>query len=365
VLILEGGNPVRKNEYGRLEMHPLPPVEQAKVVLIGEFPNVQELREGRYFISSGADALRATLDKCGINARDCYNTVAVPYLMSKVNKNIPAERFPRERQRVISEIKESGATLVMPLGTMATSLLLGSKSLTVTKVLGNVLDIPELPGVKIIPNYHPALLLHSPGNYKVFQNVIQTMAQFYKGVSVNPGVTKWHWVDTAHDLRVLAQKVNELPYIGADIETSSLNTKEAMVWVMGVAVSKNEVYVIPREMFITFPNLIRDLFSTECAWIWHHGKYDTSLLHWKGFDEARLDEDTIYLHYCLNETNGTHGLGVCATVYLGADEYKSKMNSEFAHIDTEEAYKQYKQDLAERVATDADYTLQLYEVFRP
>lgn len=354
-----------KNELGRLEMHPLPPVKKAKLVIIGEYPNITELRAGQYFISRGADALERTLTKFGISDDDCYYTVAVPYLMSKKNKVIPVSRYQQERERLIREIKESGAKVVMPLGTMATSLLSGVKSMTITKVLGNVIDIPELPDVKIIPNYHPALLLHSPGNYKVFQNVIDTVAQYYNGRVRDPGVTNWTWVDTPEALIELTEKINKLDYIGADIETSSLNTKQATIWNLGICVSKNECYVVTHELFVSDRELIKKLFQTKCTWVWHGGKYDTSVLYWNNFREARLDEDTMLLHYCMNETSGTHGLGICATVYLGADEYKSKMNSEFSAITDMEAYLRMKTDLAERVAVDADYTYQLYENFKP
>lgn len=356
---------MRKNEYGRLEMSPLPPVHPAKIVLIGEYPNIEELKKGQYFISTGADALNRTLQKCGVDLDDCYYTVAVPYLMNKKNKVIPAEQFGVQRARIIAEIKESGASIVMPLGTMATSLLYGTKSLTITKVLGNVLTIPELPNVTIVPNYHPALLLHSPGNYKVFNCIVETVANLSKGGTLDPGVTKWKWLNTEAEILQLIDKINQLEYVSADIETSSLNTKEAQVWTFGIATEKNVVSVIGHEMVMKYPTLIRMLFKTKCRWIWHHGKYDTEVWHWKKFMEARLDEDDIYLHYCLNETNGTHGLGKLATIYLGADEYKSKMNSEFANITNYEAYLKYKQDLGERVAIDADYTLQLFKVLSP
>lgn len=354
-----------KNSLGRLEMHPLPPVKKAKITIIGEFPNVEELRAGKYFISDGADALNRTLQKFNIKLEDCYYTVACTYLMSKKNKTIPAQRRIEERARLIKEIKESGSKIVLPLGTMATSLLMDSKSMTITKVLGNVLETPDLPNVKIVPNYHPALLLHSPGNYKIFQNVIDCVAQLYFDKPRDPGKTVWEWVETEVGIKALIAEVKDKPYIAADIETSSLNCQVAEIWTFGIATAKNKVKVISHEAVKTYPELITNLLSQPCKWIWHGGKYDTKVFWWKNFLAARLDEDTMYTHYCLNETSGTHGLGICATVYLGADEYKSKMNSEFANITDVAAYNKMKQDLGERVAIDADYTFQLFEVLKP
>lgn len=349
-----------KNELGRMEMYPLPPVSSAKLVIIGEFPNITELRMGEYFVSTGADTLRQTMHKNNINDEDCYFTVAVPYLMNKKNKTIPVSRYNRERNRIIQEIKQSGATTVMPLGTLATSLLMGLKSLKINKVLGNQLQIDELPGVTIIPNYHPALLLYSPGNYKVFAGVIEIVSRLVQGIMIDPGQVRWKWAEDEEALIHLRDQIAPLRYVSADLETSGLVRHDTDIWVFGIATNKNEVTVVSYEAITKYPERIHEILKAGPQWIWHHGKFDTSIWHWKKFMEATLDQDTIYMHYCLNETSGTHGLGTMATMSLGADEYKSKMNSEFNVITDEKAYQHYKQDLGERVAIDADYTLQLF-----
>lgn len=351
-----------KNEYGRIEMSPLPPVHPAKIAIIGEYPNIEELRKGQYFLSSGGDALRKTMTKLGINLDDCYFTVAVPYLLSSKNKTVPADRYAKERQRLLSEIKECGATIVIPLGTMAAGMLLNQKNLKITKILGNILDCPELPNVSIIPNYHPAALLYSPGLYKVFESVFSSVTKLYQGVAVDPGKTQWKWITTADEIQALTNRIDTLPYVASDIETSSLCTFDLMVWVIGICYQKNKVEVIDRETYLKYPEHISRLFQACCRWTWHHGKFDTQLLHYQGHKTARLDDDTIYMSYALNETSGSHGLGQLATIHLGADEYKSKMNSEFAYIQTEDDYRKHKQDLGERVAIDSDYTFQLREV---
>ena len=356
---------MRKNELGRLEMYPLPPVKQASIVFIGEYPNIEELRAGEYFISLGADALVKTIKNNEIDITDCYFTNAVPYLMSKKNKVIPVSRWDKERNRILSEIRESGATVVVPLGAMASGLLLNNKNIKITKVLGNILDIPELPGVTIIPNYHPALLFHAPGNYKVFNQIMGITALAYRGVTRNPGKTKYQILETVEELQDLIKQLKSLPYVGCDIETSSLDTYRADFWVMGISVVKNDVKVITRELFLQHKELICELMGQSCRWVWHHGKYDNKVLFWRDIKTARIDEDTMYLHYCINETNQTHGLGTLATMYLGADEYKSKMNSEFNNITTEADYLVHKEDLCERVAIDADYTLQIFHVLSP
>lgn len=347
-----------RNEYGRMEMHPLPPVTPAKVCIIGEYPNYTELQRGQYFISEGAHVLQETMRLAELPAEECYYTVAIPYLLNKKTKEVPQVRALKERQRLINEIKECGAEVVMPLGVFATQILLQEKGLTMNKVLGNVLSIPELPGVTILPNYHPAALLHQPAGYKVFQQVISGVARIAHGIPFTPGETKYE-VLRVEDFDALVEKLNSVERVAADLETSSLDRWKAIPWVLGLCYEKNKAVVITAEVMKQID--MNKLFATKCRWIWHNGKYDQEVCYWRGWS-CRVDGDTILAHYCINETSGTHGLGQLATLYLGADEYKSKMNSEFNVIVNWEEYIKHKADLIERVALDVDYTFQLSHV---
>lgn len=352
-----------KNEYGRYEMSPLPEVKSCKLFVLGEYPNITEMKEGEYFISHGADVLKKALLTAGVPWDTVGKSMAVPYLISKKTKEVPVERWAKEQQRVFKEIRDSGAKVVMPLGTFATQMLLNTpdkatKAVTMKKVLGNIFTLPNLPGVQIIPNYHPAALMHNPGNYKSFDQVINTCVLLASGGTIGPGETDWYMVETAEQLSDLITTVSTLPKVAADMEASDLDTKKALIWNLGIAVGKNKVAVLPRETIIKYHNQVQLLFTQPCKWIWHHGKFDTKLTAWHSLI-ARLDEDTIYKHYVLNETSGTHGLGQLATMYLGADEYKSEMNSEFSNITKLEDYRKWKTKLCERVAIDADYTYQI------
>lgn len=349
-----------KNKEGRIQMHPYPEIGKGKLFLVGETVFLDEIREGKYFMSQGAEALRTTLKLNGIDLDECVYSVAIPYIMNKL-KTISPEAWETHKNRIWKEIEDSGAELVMPLGTIATQLVLGDKQSTITKMLGNII---ERNGVKIIPNYHPASMNHNPGNYKVFQKIIESTSKFYQGFQMDPGITKEIVIDSKELLVELCTLCADLDYVACDIETNSLVTWQAEMWVIGVTTTKNLTYVIPRHIILEYPELVQELFNSKCKWIWHNGKYDASVLHWNNY-KSRIDEDTMLLHYCLNETSGTHGLGACATMYLGADEYKSEMNAEFSHIMTEADYTKYKSRLITRVAVDADYTYQLYEIFKP
>jgi hypothetical protein len=73
---------------------------------------------------------------------------------------------------------------------------------------------------------------------------------------------------------------------------------------------------------------------------------------------ARIDEDTLLLHYCLDEQKGTHDLEQVAARYLGARDYKDEVS----------AYRKggwwaCPPDVLHRyLARDCDYTRQLVDV---
>jgi len=109
---------------------------------------------------------------------------------------------------------------------------------------------------------------------------------------------------------------------------------------------------------------LKPLFeSRKPLMCWHNGQFDTSFLRRIGIP-ARIDHDTILLHYCLNEHEGDHDLDTLSRRELGAPEYKSKIKKYVQKGD--KGYESVpKDELYPYLAKDCDYTLQLYHRFAP
>ena len=355
-----------RNEYNRLEMHPKPPVHKARLAVVGDTVSMSELKAGKYFQSDGGDLLRQVLTKYGVDLEQVYFTVSYPYIRSSKQKPLP-EEITKQRQRLVQELQESECEVVMLLGANAVTTLVGEKA-TMSKMLGQTFEIAELPNVPILCNYHPANMFHNSGNYKAFAQIMQTAAGLLQGYKKDPGKTKYDIYETREKLEQLYSQLKELPkdsLVTVDIETSSLVTWKARIWVIGITWKKNYTAVIPMEVVEENSELVdRVLGLPNLKYTYHNGKYDMSVLDYKGYDLARADHDTMYMHYTLDESS-PHGLGYLATMYLGADEYKSEMNSEFSHITDEAAYWAYREKLAERVAIDTDYTWQIANILLP
>lgn len=89
-------------------------------------------------------------------------------------------------------------------------------------------------------------------------------------------------------------------------------------------------------------------------------KYDKKVMWRRSLANVRIDEDTQYEHYMMDETS-EHNLGYLAKTFLGAEEYKYKMNQEWKNV-TLDTYESYFEALCERVAVDSVYTYQLHYI---
>lgn len=350
--------------YARIP--PTPP-KGARLMIVGEAPGTTELVKKKPFVGAAGKLLRKALVAHGINPDTAFITNAL--LCKPATATI--QRTPIEicRSRLLREVEAVNPELILALGNTAVFALTGDYHFRITREQGRLLDSPLLPGYKILPALHPAKILRAPGDYKVFSATVQYAADLLKGQPPrDPGLTTYKIIDSPEQLsevieflqREVEQQDREV-IVAADIETSGLNPRRNHVLVLGVAYAKNKVWIFPREVL----RELRPLFLVSgVKWCWHNGKFDVSFLRRMGLP-AIVHHDTMLLHYCLNETSGTHDLEQLAAQYLGGAPYKHKANKHKS-VKTKKGFAGLPLDiLYERVATDADYTLQLYHVLRP
>ena len=77
-------------------------------------------------------------------------------------------------------------------------------------------------------------------------------------------------------------------------------------------------------------DILRQLYSAECRFLWHNGKYDVKVLRFNGIP-AQVDEDTMLLSWCLDERPGNpesgaggHSLEWLLKDFLGWPKYESQ-----------------------------------------
>lgn len=353
-----------KCSYGAFPRMQRVAAHAATLAVVGESVTISEIRAGHPFIGPGADVLKKTMQKVGlpIDESTVYFTSALK-CRPAAHKAISKEAIRCCRPILIAELKAVNPTMIITLGNTATQMLMNDTGLKITALLGHTLKSADFPDVTVVPCYNPAMILRTPPAYKIFQQVLGFASGIYNNTKVlDPGATDYDVLRTQKEvadavvtLQDEAQKSeNGILFTGNDIETTGLDPREEQILNLGISYSKNKVFVLASEA-VPYANLILGLKMVRQ--IWHNGKFDTSFLTLRklcGF----VHEDDMLLHYCLNENWGTHDLGQLSTLYLGADEYKSKAN---AYIKSEHGFASADEKVQlERVAIDADYTRQLF-----
>ena len=275
------------------------------------------------------------------------------------------------RSRVLGEVGRAPRQLTIALGNSAVRSLLGDHSLKITAERGKAFTTER--GV-VVATFHPALILRSYGEYPRFLADLRYAAGFLHGQVVKtPGTTRWDLVTEQNLNRVVTFLLRQ-QYLACDVETSGFNPRSDELLVVSVAWTPNRVAVFPKEVLRS--DEFRRLFSSPGPrWVYHNQKFDTSFLaqllapNKSNTRLPPLGEDTMLMHYALNEQRGTHDLAQLGADYLGAPNWKEAMYEEaktkgfltkrsdsYANIPPAILYP-YN-------ARDADLTLQLYYALR-
>lgn len=132
--------------------------------------------------------------------------------------------------------------------------------------------------------------------------------------------------------------------ISCDIETKGLEWKDNFLIAFGIAIDDNTAVSVDNIPIIgslnnrvsvehVYKALYEFFNDPEITFVWHNGKFDCGKLRFMCHLPARVDEDTLLLHYVgVNEKKGTHGLKELGQLYLQApawDDQLDKIKKEY------------------------------------
>lgn len=137
--------------------------------------------------------------------------------------------------------------------------------------------------------------------------------------------------------RVATKALENEGIVSCDIETRGLEWEGNALISIGFAWSENDcaaIYDIPikgtnfnGEIAGVYEALQRFFSSKDIAFVWHNGKFDCGKLKYLCNIDARVDEDTMLLHYVgINEKRGTHGLKELGQLYLQAPPWEDQLD---------------------------------------
>lgn len=122
---------------------------KAKIMLIGEAPGKQEIKQGKPFVGPAGKWLDKILRKCKIERKNLYVT-------NLIKVKLPGNRKPTEKEikkwmpALMKEIKKVKPRIIVLLGETATQALLARK---IRHVRGKFIRIGNIIH---LPTYHPS-----------------------------------------------------------------------------------------------------------------------------------------------------------------------------------------------------------------
>ena len=210
---------------------------------------------------------------------------------------------------------------------------IGAESL---KYTAGMTGITKYNGVhiekKYLPIMHPNLIVFKPQYedeiIKAFNKIPEILSDEDFGKTVDKD---YRIIETENDWDNYLPKLKAADTIVVDIETTSLSPRTGHVLGIALSTQPNEgIYVLSDVIEATFHEdtdecELHEIFrNTHC--VFHNAKFDMGFLTYEyGFEFPSFD-DTMLLHYCLEEAVGTHGLKPLALRFTDLGDYERELD---------------------------------------
>ena len=226
---------------------------------------------------------------------------------------------------------------------------------------------------RYLPIMHPNMTIFKPQLNDDIVSAFSKIKPILQDDNIGKEIQKdYQFIETQAQLDKILPQYEEVDTIVVDIETTSLSARKGVV--IGIALSSREHqgHFVSLEVVTNNFDYFFDLFANKLC-VFHNAKFDMQFLEDSlGFVFDRWD-DTMLLHYCLEEAVGTHGLKTLALRFTDLGDYEKELDDykkTFARKNkiklADFNYGMLPMDiLAPYACKDADATFQLYNKFKP
>ena len=226
---------------------------------------------------------------------------------------------------------------------------------------------------KYLPIMHPNMTIFKPQLNDDIVSAFSKIKPILDDENVGKEIDKdYQFIETQDQLEKILPQYEEVDTIVVDIETTSLSARKGVI--IGIAMSSREHqgHFVSLDVVMNNFDYFFDLFANKRC-VFHNAKFDMQFMEDSlGFVFDRW-EDTMLLHYCLEEAVGTHGLKPLALRFTDLGDYEKELDDykkTFARRNkiklADFNYGMLPMDiLAPYACKDGDATFQLYNKFKP
>ena len=209
-------------------------------------------------------------------------------------------------------------------------ILVGSEALqfftrerSITEHSGRLIDD------KFLPVINPAMLSFKPEARRIWDDSLRNIIGYIDG-SLKPieySTEKFKGIENKEEaLEYINNAINsDSEYISCDTETTGLFPRDG--YILGISLAYEEdsgVYILTDIIDEEVEEQLQKLFWNKKV-IFHNAKFDLAMLEYHFNFEFPRVEDTMLLHYLLNENPGTHGLKQLAMKHTKYGDYEKPL----------------------------------------
>ncbi len=146
----------------------------AKLVFVGEAPGRDEDRQGEPFVGKAGELLDKMIGAMGFS-RQTVHILNVIKCRPPDNRNPLPDEIAACEDYLLRQLDVIEPVLIVSLGKFASHCLTGTKE-PISRLRGNW---KEYHGIKLMPTFHPAYLLRSPGEKRhAWKDLQKVMAEY-------------------------------------------------------------------------------------------------------------------------------------------------------------------------------------------
>ena len=226
---------------------------------------------------------------------------------------------------------------------------------------------------KYLPIMNPNIAVFKPQLEDDIIRAFNQVPKLLSGEDLGKQAEKdYCFVETEDQFQNYREQFEDAKKIVVDIETTSVSPHTGTILGIAMSTRPHQRIYVSVDIVNKHKQWFHNLFMDKLC-IFHNSKFDTNYMETEMGFEFPNYEDTMLLHYCLEEAVGTHGLKPLALRFtdLGdyereLDEYKKSWARKNKVKLADFNYGMLPSDiLAPYACKDADATFQLYGKFKP
>lgn len=226
---------------------------------------------------------------------------------------------------------------------------------------------------KYLPIMHPNIILIKP---QIEDDIVKAFNQIPKLLSgvanLEASPKDYCFVETEQQFATYKEQIENVKTIVADIETTSVSPYTGSILGIAISTKPHQGIYVSAEVVQKHKNWFFNQFKSKKV-IFHNAKFDIGFMAYEYGFEFPDFEDTMLLHYCLEEAVGTHGLKSLALRFTDLGDYERELDEYKKSWARKNKIKledfNYgmlpSEILAPYACKDADGTFQLYNKFKP